>query len=362
MGTWEILFVISLALVLLQLFLVAVYSSRRRKDLRADLPRIEKISVIVPFHNEAGRIQKLLDSINRQKGVSNNSALKAEFIFVDDHSTDNTDTFIRRHLKVPFQLIRLNQKLGKKAALHAGILATKNDIILTLDADVGLPAGYFRYLELLPATDMLVLPVSMQEQSLLQMLASVEFGWLQLFTFGSRKPLLCNGANLIFRKSAYLDVYATRTDFDLASGDDVFLLHAFSKSGKDVHRFVDEELSVKTCAPATISELIRQRRRWMSKTRRLGAGTMIIGLFLIALQAVFFFSIFAVAFNSWFMVVVALKILSDLVATQVYGHHDRRGLFPVVVLHQVYYPIYLILLLWPFAKEERWSSSPLPAN
>ena len=315
------------------------------------MPRIKNISVIIPFHNEESRIGDLIESLNNQREWFENS----ELIFVDDFSDDLTEKMIREKLKRPFQIIHLSKKKGKKQALHEGIQKAKNDFILTLDADVKFGENYFQNLFKLPQVDMIILPVTMVSKTIFQELASIEFAWLQLLTFGSKKPILCSGANLVFKKTAYQSSFNSRTDFDIASGDDVFLMQSFSTKKNKVDRFLDDELSVETKAPSGIMNLLRQRKRWLSKFSKMAdiKNTKLV-LFLIILQIAFIISITAIPFYPYFLFLVALKIITEFMATINYRHSNILILFPLTIINQIWYPVYLLLLCFPLRGDAKW--------
>ncbi|MEZ4922280.1 MAG: glycosyltransferase [Crocinitomicaceae bacterium] len=68
------------------------------------------VSVIIPFRDEALRIEALLDSINK---LEIPSSLEVEFVFVDDHSSDQTAQIIKNKLKTTFRIVQSNLK-GKR--------------------------------------------------------------------------------------------------------------------------------------------------------------------------------------------------------------------------------------------------------
>ena len=97
--------------------------------------RTKKVSVIVPAFNEA---QNILELLNRISKVSLINELDIEVLFVDDGSTDNTENvinnFTQKNIDVIYLKFRKNQ--GKSEALSEGIRQAKNEIIITMDADL----------------------------------------------------------------------------------------------------------------------------------------------------------------------------------------------------------------------------------
>lgn len=88
------------------------------------------ISVVVPVYNEEGNVAELHKEI---LDVCRANQYKFEIIFIDDGSTDRTAE-ICKTLK-PLKLIRMRKNFGQTAAMDAGIKASQNDYIVTMDGD-----------------------------------------------------------------------------------------------------------------------------------------------------------------------------------------------------------------------------------
>jgi cellulose synthase/poly-beta-1,6-N-acetylglucosamine synthase-like glycosyltransferase len=85
--------------------------------------------------------------------------------------------------------------------------------------------------------------------------------------FGIKKPFLCNGANLAYKKSFFLKIGGFEGNTNIASGDDIFLLEKAIKSDpKSVHYLKNLHARVKTLPEPNIKSLISQRKRWAAKT------------------------------------------------------------------------------------------------
>ena len=93
----------------------------------------QKISVVIPVYNEALNVDEMYD---RVAAVLQQE--EAEFIFVDDGSTDQTVPRLRaiaqRDERV--KLIRFRRNFGQTAALSAGIDHATGDIIVPIDGDL----------------------------------------------------------------------------------------------------------------------------------------------------------------------------------------------------------------------------------
>ena len=93
---------------------------------------LDNITVIIPFRNEAERLAGLINSI-----LSSSQYVK-QFIFINDHSSDNSSEIIQASLGgLPYLIVDLPVHLaGKKQAIKFGINQATTSFILTLDADV----------------------------------------------------------------------------------------------------------------------------------------------------------------------------------------------------------------------------------
>jgi len=91
------------------------------------------LSIVVPVHNEEQNIRPLLEEIAQAV-----TGLQAEFIFVDDGSTDGTLNQLkeaaRRDNRVRVAHFRRN--LGQTAAMAAGFRLARGEAVVTLDGDL----------------------------------------------------------------------------------------------------------------------------------------------------------------------------------------------------------------------------------
>ena len=94
-----------------------------------------KLSFIIPAHNEEERIGRCLDSILRES----KSRDDIEIIVVNNASTDDTESIVRRYREV--QLVREERK-GIVWARRAGFLKAKGDLLANVDADTILTPGW----------------------------------------------------------------------------------------------------------------------------------------------------------------------------------------------------------------------------
>jgi dolichol-phosphate mannosyltransferase len=96
------------------------------------------ISVIIPAHNEAPNLRPLYKKLAAE---AERSPYDFEFIFVDDGSTDGTQTVLDRLARRDERVntVEFARNFGKEAATSAGLHAARGNAAITLDADLQHP-------------------------------------------------------------------------------------------------------------------------------------------------------------------------------------------------------------------------------
>src|SRR5690606_36610122 len=89
---------------------------------------------------------------------------------------------------------------------------------------------------------------------------------ITLGALGLKTPFMCNGANLGFKKSLFLQINGYRNNNHIGSGEDVFLLQsALSISKTKVHVLKSDAAAVSTSPEKTWHNIVQQRLRWALK-------------------------------------------------------------------------------------------------
>lgn len=95
-----------------------------------------KISVVVPCFNEEQVLTSFLDCISSV--AESMSQSEFEFIYVDDGSSDDTLSLIRKaaHQDARIKYVSLSRNFGKEAAMLAGLEKSSGDYVAVMDADM----------------------------------------------------------------------------------------------------------------------------------------------------------------------------------------------------------------------------------
>ena len=323
-----------------------------KKRLRTKvLQQTQKTTIIIPFKNEKSRILPLLNSINQSAITYKKSNLfrHFQFLFIDDHSTDGTSQFIIDNLDISYQIFKLKNTSGKKYAIKKGVEESKFERILTLDADVSFKVDYLNVISKTGCKNLTILPVEMYGESVLQNLFSMEFWFLQYFTFGLagfEKYELCNGANLLVTKKTFISALKVRTDSLMPSGDDMFLLKAVKELKLSITAIDSSAYCVYTPVATTFNSLLIQRLRWISKTK--DVAPILMGGIVLLSNSIFYISIFYILNGDFYFVFpILLKIVSELLVS------NKPSKWFYVLLHQFYYPIYLIVIVLKLMRKQK---------
>jgi len=231
-----------------------------------------RISVIIPARNEENNIGPLLRALQQQSYSASNT----EIIVVDDHSTDRTAEIVQTFPSVI--LIRLQEEginSYKKKAIEKGIAVATGELIVTTDADC-IPGHDWlstiaSFKEEKQAVFIAAPVVFSHDHSILQVFQALDFLVLQGITaagVNSGTLSMCNGANMAYTKAAFTAVDGFKNIDQLASGDDMLLMHKISKTFPGQTHFLFTKDAIMTTAPMqSWSAFFNQRIRWASKAR-----------------------------------------------------------------------------------------------
>lgn len=96
------------------------------------------LSVVVPCFNEEENIELFYAEVMKNTSFLAENELEMELLFIDDGSTDNTVTNIKK-LKETDERVRLvsfSRNFGKESAMYAGLEKSKGDYVVIMDVDL----------------------------------------------------------------------------------------------------------------------------------------------------------------------------------------------------------------------------------
>ena len=277
------------------------------------------ISVIIPFRNEAENILKSIESIENLDYPED----KFEVIYVDDNSTDNSyDLAEQNRKKSNIKLIRLPDEIpskgNKKRAIEYGIQKSRGDIIVTTDADCIHQKSWLRRLEACFDSDtgFVSAPVEMKSSpGIFAGIQQTEFKGLILAgagLIGSGNPVICNGANIAYKKSAFQKAGGYGDNLNLSSGDDEFLMRKISDLPEYKIKFCNSrDAAVFTEPEKGITGFFNQRKRWAGKITHYENRSLILALFFIFLfyLSLIIQAVLAVLGYSFFLLLFLFSVL-----------------------------------------------------
>ena len=321
-----------------------------------------KITIIIPARNEEQHIGHCLQSIIQQTYPPE----LFEVIVVDDHSTDSTaaigQSFAKRKIRCIFLKDFVTDHLNsyKKKAIETAIAQSTGDLIVTTDADCFMGNNWLQtiasfYETYKPA--FIAAPVSINcDNRFLAIFQTLDFMTLQGITGASvykKLHSMCNGANLAYEKTAFNEVGGFKGIDNIASGDDMLLMHKIYQRYPDrVLYLKSKEAVVQTQPMDTWKNFFNQRIRWASKAdkyddkRILGVLILVyfFNLLLLVLPVVAMFYNFTLLVFNYQLSVITYWLLLLVLKTLV----ELFFLFPVAIFFNKQVILWWFPLAQPF--------------
>jgi len=355
--------------------MVMVVVGALRKQQVGRTARTPGVSVVLPAHDEGAALPRTLASLAAQRYAG-----QLEFVVVDDRSRDDTREVIERFAASDerFKLVRVQEpsrKLAPKVnAVDHGIRASRGELIVATDADcVHDPdwvAGMVSYF----VDDVVMVAgyVSTSRpggaRSLLQRFESVDWFTLMLVSrsltrFGLKYASSAN--NLAYRRSAFDAVGGFGAAGRAPSGDEDLLTQKLGALPGAKVVFADApECRVVTAGVKTAPDLVRQRRRWVSRYHHvlhyhpgfLG-GIAVLGLQSVLLTLAALLCLVAPRMTPWVLGVWAVKVAIEFVGmgvgTRQWGRPDLWGL--TTLWWSLLHPLFIALaVIGSFLKPSAW--------
>ncbi|GIV26674.1 MAG: glycosyl transferase [Bacteroidia bacterium] len=294
------------------------------KDESNEVCEVENVSVkcciIICAFNEEKNIQNCLQNITEQNFDKNT----IEIIVVDDGSYDNTFEVAKRILEGSgfcFRIIRNEKNIGKKRSIEKAIneINRESEWIILRDADTYTKSSNWLKTLINSKTknaDLVIAPVIVNTDKI-NFLNSYEYYEnlaLMHLNYSSWKlehPILCNAANMAFKKEVFLELQPYKDNYTISSGDDIFLLQKFYKSRKRIINVFCSESIVYTYLADSVKKRMLQKWRWISKINAVSDGLNTFVALLIALVNVFILLLLMISLKA-FILYFILKMIVDL--------------------------------------------------
>ena len=331
--------------------IIGFYKQTDKRNLINNKSEELKISVVIAVRNEELTIGNCVDSLLNQ----NYSHDFFEIIIVDDHSTDNTIEVLRslsEKLK-NVSFYQLTNTYSKKEAVKFGVKHAIHEVIATTDADCILPPNWLNSIanKFNDKTSFLFGSVVLEDKpTYLNKFQQLDFSALQGLTFGTsyyNQPVMCNAANLSFKKEDYITL-CDKLENKTPSGDDVFLLHQFKQNKQVISAFLNKNFIVQTKAEEKCKDFINQRVRWASKSKLYKDNLLLFFNYLVfftnvSVLFIYYHIIFIEQNRGVYIILLLSKWVIDFILLfLVTSFFDKRKLMKYFLPTQLLYPFYII--------------------
>ncbi|MCT4583175.1 MAG: glycosyltransferase [Flavobacteriales bacterium] len=330
------------------------------------------LSVIIPFRNEEDNLANIVQSFS----LLNYNLNIVEFIFVDDHSSDNSLMVLRNALtptKLIYKIIQQTpEQSGKKSALITGIENAKNEYIITADADTVYAKSWLDAFSkaFQNGAAFIIGPViNKKAYSFLQQLHNIEALLLSGVTIGSanlNKPLLCSGANLGYTQSLFHAIKPYANNMEIASGDDLFFLDQVVNTPHKVVTLNDKGALAFTQPNRNYSEILTQAIRWSSKNKKLSNKSNLWSSILIFFTNILLYiQLISLCYgnpSAWLFMGIKLLIDLSLLIILVVRYNQKYLILNAPFIY-ILYPIHLmIIFVSSFFVSVKWKGRMISAN
>jgi len=341
------------------------------------------LSAVICCKNEEKNLPFLLHSLKNQLSDIE------QIIFANDNSTDETLKILQEFSEIfPNINIFSTGGFGKKNALKEAMQFVESEYVITFDADCVVPQNYFLPVKNFLAQnqpDLMIGGVKMHtirhcgldpqscdtrdtcfsgcKNEVWVQIQALEFASLIASGAGAalaKMPVMCNGANLAFRKEVWQDAENDLVTKEV-SGDDVFLLHYVKKNGGKILFFKAKNAFVKTFAVKKIGEFLIQRQRWASKSKSYSdKQTIFVALLVFMINFLIIFSaigaFFSVNLLQLFLFAFFFKMLLDsILSVPFLIFTNQKNLIKFIPILSIIYPFYIVFTaIFGFFGKIKW--------
>ncbi len=347
--------------LLLQIYYLFYWHKTKTASIPLDYIHSASVTIIVVAHNESKSIASCLQGILQQTYPAH----LMEIIVIDDHSTDATIDEVQKIGSERIALYNLKDypeyikaPAYKKSAITLAVDKSTSEYIVITDADCVHSSQWLNTVVFgleKNQNAFQTAPVILDgNNSLLSEMQETEQLVLMLITAaGITSGLhdIANGANMAFRKSAFLKVDGYTGNEQFASGDDMFLAEKMRKAFQGQIAFNKSiDVSVSTKAKTNWPSLIKQRLRWAGKNKGLESQTIsriwaFVGLYHFILLLSLAASLFNLISPIPFIILFVVKWFADfLVITTAASFFRKTSVLKYFVPLQFLYSYYILRL------------------
>jgi len=331
----------------------------------------QKVSVIIPFRNEAENLPFLVRDLLAQSYPKN----RVEVVFVDDHSSDGSGSVLDSMVSGISgfsHLPLLPGNSGKKAALYHGIQHASNERLIQVDADCRLGphfiASHMAFLEKHPS-DLVagLLSTSQGKGGFLEAFERLDLMALAgtgAGSFALGRPMMCSGANLAYSRDLYMETRVFDPVETCESGDDMFLMIGARKLKRTLAFNTACEACVETAPVPSFRALLSQRIRWGAKSTRYGMADIQMLAVLVALT-----NLIVLLMPLWFFLYtegwpclagawIVKSLVDFLLIYRVSGLcQQKAGLHWFLPVSLAYYPVFFLSLVGSLLGRTSWKGA-----
>lgn len=321
-------------------------------------------SIIIPARNEEANIETCIRSI-----LNNNYPKHLyEIIVADDFSADATADIVHR-MQAEFlniniislkNIIAENINSYKKRAIESAIAQSKNEWIITTDADCRVPQNWLSLFDAYIQKNERVFvaaPVMFTcNNSFLNVFQCLDFISLQGITAASvyaGAHSMCNGANLTYKKSAFYEADGFKNADHIASGDDMLLMHKIKLRYPGNIGYLFSDKAIVTTAPMPDwKSFLNQRIRWASKATSYKDKKIFWVLLLVYFTNLTLFVLFILSFfypklfMLWLLFILTKALLEMPFMYKVAKFYSLQRLMFWFVIMQPFHVLYTIVSGW----------------
>jgi len=328
-------------------------------------------SIIIPFRNEVKNLPELLNSLSLLNYPKN----LFEILLINDESSDGFNSiiqsFIQNNSNLKIHLINNLRATNspKKDAINTAIKNSNFNWIVTTDADCEVPINWLQLFNQFIEIDQPLFiggPIKFKrEKTFLFHFQNLNFLSLIGSTiggFGIKRSFMCNGANLCYNKSTFIEIGGFSGNSKISSGDDIFLLEKMSKTNPEKVKFLkSKEAIVETKSESSWKLFLNQQLRWASKStdynndfsRLVGILVFSMNLTLIVLGIL---TILKPNYLNYFLMLLIQKIIIDffLIIKTSDFLNSRKSLRYYLLISLLYLVFVVVIGSLSFLKKYTW--------